>query len=467
MPRYDQDRLGIIFRASPRQADVMIVAGTVVNKMAPSVRLLYDQMPDPNYSVLRGVDRIIPVDIYIPGCPPTAEALLYGIFQLQSKIKRTKVTRMCFPFLSESDLSTRWDDDTEVFEGSSYMLLMSLCAVGAQTAFIGAVFDDALLGGFHAPDGSKYFEEAVSQIPRSTAQSHDLDYLRSFGLLAVYSLRASDHGDLGRYLGLCHASIAQHKFHDESLWPKNISTKETDDRRRLFWCIYRLEVHSSCVLGHIVRLPESQISVLYPRITAGMDTETQAWTAGWDYITDLFRLLEYAIFSLRGCKSRSALLTALCDRPSPSMLLNSLAELRDTKPQILLGLSEANGQIQSNRCRYMAVQIACTETLVTTMALLYCQSPTSEVMAVAESFIVEVSTAPLIMFKVASSQIVHQLLGVGHMLENASRHSDEQYRFGAKRLITFLRDLVENLEHDIPSAAKAGERLRELAATAL
>ncbi|KAK7955203.1 NADH-quinone oxidoreductase [Apiospora saccharicola] len=114
MPRYDQDRLGIIFRASPRQADVMIVAGTVTNKMASAVRQCYDQMPDPkwvismgtcangggyyhySYSVVRGVDRILPVDIYVPGCPPTAEALLYGIFQLQRKIRKTKTTRMWY-----------------------------------------------------------------------------------------------------------------------------------------------------------------------------------------------------------------------------------------------------------------------------------------------------------------------------------------------------------------------------------
>ena len=109
-PRYDQDRLGIIFRASPRQSDVMIVAGTLTNKMAPALRQVYDQMPDPrwvvsmgscangggyyhySYSVTRGCDRIVPVDIYVPGCPPTSEALMYGIFQLQKKMRHTKIT---------------------------------------------------------------------------------------------------------------------------------------------------------------------------------------------------------------------------------------------------------------------------------------------------------------------------------------------------------------------------------------
>ncbi|KAI9048521.1 hypothetical protein LZ554_007354 [Drepanopeziza brunnea f. sp. 'monogermtubi'] len=113
-PRYDQDRLGIIFRASPRQSDVMIVAGTLTNKMAPALRQVYDQMPEPrwvvsmgscangggyyhySYSVVRGCDRVVPVDIYVPGCPPTAEALMYGMFQLQKKMRHTKITRLWY-----------------------------------------------------------------------------------------------------------------------------------------------------------------------------------------------------------------------------------------------------------------------------------------------------------------------------------------------------------------------------------
>ena len=105
--RLDLDRFGVVFRPSPRQSDVMIVAGTLVNKMAPALRKVYDQMPDPkwvismgscangggyyhySYSVVRGCDRIVPVDIYVPGCPPTAEALIHGILQLEKKIGRT------------------------------------------------------------------------------------------------------------------------------------------------------------------------------------------------------------------------------------------------------------------------------------------------------------------------------------------------------------------------------------------
>jgi hypothetical protein len=243
---------------------------------------------------------------------------------------------------------------------ASYVLLMSMCALGARHVESQAVFSTLSFDTRKIPSSESYLLEAIQAIPFRLVNCRGLDYIRSFGMLAICAIQQSNHSALHRYLGLYHGLVAQDGFHDESRWPQNLAVAEINSRRRVYWCMYRLEVHSASVLGHMIRVPSSQSLVLYPvpagetTVSGSSTSETdkqEAWLVGWNLNTDLCRILEHALLQFRAMKSNLRPIFPLI-MPDSTEVLQAVSNIQrqlpvediylDTTRDVKLGFQKVN-----------------------------------------------------------------------------------------------------------------------------
>ncbi|KAL1906194.1 hypothetical protein Sste5344_008031 [Sporothrix stenoceras] len=247
-------------------------------------------------------------------------------------------------------------------------------------------------------------------------------------LLCVTGLEKGDAALLQQYLGLYHATVASQSLYDENRWPPSMLSMEKEQRRRLYWYMYRLEVHTALVLGHPVRCPELQSLVAYPEVPDfdGDDDDEVEWLTGWNFVTDLYRGLEHLLAKFRPRRllmhhSRIARSTALptmflIDFDPESKILLPLKTALDKLPVRFREAQPLSSNLSMNRCGFQATNIVCTYQLVRIMAYAFSKATFSQACRTAIDLVEDMASIPLDYLKWTTLAATQELSGIGHIL---------------------------------------------------
>ncbi|KAK4934662.1 hypothetical protein LTR10_024126 [Elasticomyces elasticus] len=288
---------------------------------------------------------------------------------------------------------------------------MSMCALSSYRITTGATFSARKAS--QNLDPNLYLNEAVAAIPGTFGESLEFEYLQAIGIVCLTARECGDASLLQQFLGLYHGALAEQGFYDERRWPGDISTIEREERRRLYWHMYRLEVHTSLVLGHAVRCPELQSAVAYPMIPDQDHTESvvdMEWLSGWNFITDIYRGIEHLITYFKNHRmtvsqeNRSLSTAFLLDYDPREKILAPLATAFQNLPGRFKRARRASRDVRQNRCGFQTANIIATY-------------------QTALELIEEISAIPLEYMRAMGLAMLQELSGLGHILSSFIKKS--------------------------------------------
>ncbi|KAH7115846.1 putative C6 transcription factor [Dendryphion nanum] len=334
----------------------------------------------------------------------------------------------------ESTFRSNWNNDLIPMGPSSYSRLLSICALSAQRII------------------------------------SDLEGLQSVHLLCVAAMELGNASLLHKLMGSYHAIVAHQGLADENRWPLDISLREREERRRLFWHMYRLEVHTSLILGHVIRLPETQVAVEYPHDwtfdsdDGNADTE---WLTGWNFVTDLYRGLEHLLVYFRSNKERQHFnldrpffATGVLDSNTKLELLNHLNTAYICLPRRFKEGTEKSGDIGRNRCVYQTANIICTYQLLKMFSYASGKVTFREACDTVLELVEGISAIPAEFLRSMSLAMIQELSGFGHLLTSfiGKDMSIEDYQ-ELKAVMLCMSELLQCLVTSIPTAEEAVQRV--------
>ena len=331
-----------------------------------------------------------------------------------------------------------------------FTAIMAMCAIASARARDGAIFSGHWdLNTLREPPSEVFFTASADHLPRDLKQGTPLDYMRACALLSITSIQYGQHRSMIQYLGLYHTMVEIDGLHDEDNWPDRTTIIELEERRRLFWSIYTLDVYTAIAWGRIVRSREAQSNVAYPSTleddmianegsqgesiasplstisgTTARSTESQStrWMRGWNFTTDLYRILEHALDSFRRRHPQSTLRSSIESifgdiPPTEATVLDAILSMYQGLPARFKETpTVSETDTKEHRLNFQAANIAATIQLVR-MVLFAAEDATVEQKCrTATELLRAFSDVPAIYLRAISSPLLHHLESIGSVL---------------------------------------------------
>lgn len=378
-----------------------------------------------------------------------------------------------FPLFHRASLLRRVSRGEHLDDRPLYASVAAMCALSSARARDGALLSPSWdIDKLQLPASERLFEAAVDAIPEDVLTTQSLDYMRACVLLSITAIQYGEPALMKYHLARYHTYVAVGALHDEMHWPPSLSALETEERRRLFWSAYTLDVFTSIVWGGAIHSREASSNVAYPE---GLEDERNdlhieafvgvTWLRGWNHVTDMYRILEYAASDLQQSRAsiwKTPQIQALKESrsgPQPDILDRITAMYQDL-PDIFKTTAPPTHDLRRDLYSFQAANIAATVQLV---RMVYFSSDTSnlqEKCQVASEVLTAFASMPTAYLRAISSPFLHHLAEIGRIFGAAfsSRMTASLYH-SVRSVLLDLAALLADLEKRLCCPTDASKKV--------
>lgn len=384
-----------------------------------------------------------------------------------------------FPLFHQSSVIRRVSRGEHMTDRPFYASVMAMCALSSARARDGAIYSQRCKRqSLTDPSSEQLFDAARAALEVDATTRVSLDYMRAAVLLSITAIQYGNDRLMHFFLGIYHTYVATEGLHDEANWPAGLSVIETQERRRLFWSAYTLDVFTSIVWNGTVRSREASANVAYPE---PMDDESPAerngphrvktprahWMVGWNFITDMYRILEHAVDHLRRARiplRHPTTVDHLLDGHALSkdaVVTHVFRKYNDLPPEFKI-ISDITFDLDQDLYGFQAANIAATLQLVRMVYFTNDNATTLEDRCVVAGQVINgFANVPPAYLRAISSPLQHHLAEIGSMLGAAFRHSmtESSYRTVRGVLLNFA-SLLESLESNLLCSTGTSAKLK-------